>query len=331
MQISRRHLLGTTAAAAAVAAPFVRGARAQTEIKFGHVAEPGSLIAQCADEFARLANEKLGDKALVRVYGSSQLGGDSEMMKKIKLGTIDLTFPTTVMTSFVPEFGMFEMPYLVKDREHMKRIRDEVLLPTLAPLAEQQGYLIHGIWENGFRHITNNRRPIVVPEDLRGIKLRVPQGVWRVKMFETYGANPSPMAYSEVFVALQTGVMDGQENPLAQIYPARFHEVQKFLSMSSHVYTPGYVISGRSWDRFDSEVQDAIDSAAKESQDFVYQLAAELDEDLLQKLKEGGMEVNEVDRDAFIEASKPVYELFASEVSGGQELVDRAQSLADAS
>jgi TRAP-type C4-dicarboxylate transport system substrate-binding protein len=147
-------------------------------------------------------------------------------------------------------------------------------------------------------------------------------------MFETYGANPSPMAYSEVFVALQTGVMDGQENPLAQIYPARFQEVQKYLSLSSHVYTPGYVISGRSWSKLDPEVQEAIDSAAKETQDFVYETAARLDEELLVKLKEAGMEVNEVDRDAFVAASKPVYELFAQEVEQGQELIDKAQALA---
>ena len=159
-------------------------AAAQTEIKLGHVGEPGSLVGAVANEFAKRANERLAGKAKVIVYGSSQLGGDSDMMKKLKLGTIDLSEPSTVLSSYVASFGLFEMPCLVKDREHMKRIRDEVLWPTMAPEAEKQGYRILGVWENGFRQITNNKHPIKVPDDLKGIKLRVPQGEWRVKMFQ---------------------------------------------------------------------------------------------------------------------------------------------------
>src|SRR5581483_9402908 len=198
-------------------------AYAQTEIKFGHVGELGSLFDKSAQEFAKRANAKLGDKAKVVVYGSSQLGGDAELMKKLKLGTVDLALPSTVMSSQVPLFGLFEMPYLVKDR-------DQIVVPSMEPAADKAGYHIIAVWENGFRQITNSKRPIVKPEDLAGLKLRVPQGGWRVKMFQAYGANPSPLALSEVFVALQTGVMDAQENPLAQIYPSRFYEVQKYLS-----------------------------------------------------------------------------------------------------
>ena len=149
------------------------------------------------------------------------------------------------MSSAVDAFGMFEMPYLVKNREHMKKIEAAVVWPSLAPMAEAKGYKLLAVWENGFRHITNNAKPIVKPADLAGMKLRVPQGKWRVKMFQAYGANPSPMALSEVFVALQTGVMDGQENPLTQIYSSKFQEVQKYLSMTGHVYTPAYLATGK--------------------------------------------------------------------------------------
>ena len=299
-------------------------AGAQTEIKLGHVGEPGSLFERSSQEFARVANAKLNGKAKVVVYGSSQLGGDSEMLKKLKLGTIDLALPSTVMSSEVPAFGLFEMPYLVKDRAHMARIRDEIVIPTLAPLAEKHGYRILGVWENGFRQITNNKRPIVKPDDLKGIKLRVPKGVWRVKMFQAYGANPSPLAFSEVFVALQTGVMDGQENPMAQIYPARFQEVQKYLSLSGHVYTPAYLTAGRSWGRLAPDVQKALTDAAVEVQPTVYKIAAELDETLLAKLKEAGMQVNEVDKQAFIEASDAIYKEFANQVPDGKALIDKA-------
>jgi len=258
---------------------------------------------------------------------ASQLGGDAELMKKLKLGTIDLALPSTVMSSQVPPFGLFEMPYLVKDRNHMARIRDQIVVPSMVPAAAKEGYNIIAVWENGFRQITNSKKPIVKPEDLQGLKLRVPQGGWRVKMFQAYGANPSPLALSEVFVALQTGVMDAQENPLAQIYPSRFYEVQKYLSMTGHVYTPAYVTAGASWSRLSSEIQKVLTDTAVEMQPVVYKIAAELDDDLLKKLKAAGMQVNEADKDAFIKASAKIYEEFAKEVPDGKSLVDKTLAL----
>ncbi len=306
-------------------------AAAQTEIKFGHVGEPGSLFDLSAQEFAKRANAKLGDKVKVTVFGSSQLGGDAELMKKLKLGTVDLALPSTVMSSQVPLFGLFEMPYLVKNRAHMAQIRDQIVVPTMKPAAEKAGYHIIGVWENGFRHITNSKRPIVKPEDLQGLKLRVPQGGWRVKMFQAYGANPSPLALSEVFVALQTGVMDAQENPLAQIYPSRFYEVQKFLSMTGHVFTPAYVTAGASWSKYPADVQKILADTAIEMEPVVDKVAAGLDNDLLKKLKDSGMQVNEADKPAFIKASEKIYEEFSKEVPGGKELIDKALALAKTS
>lgn len=306
-------------------------ATAQTEIKFGHVGAPGSLFAQSADEFAKRANAKLGDKAKVVVYGSSQLGSDGELLKKLKLGTVDLALPSTVMTSVADEFGVFEMPYLVQNRAHAARIRDQIIKPTLAPIAAKQGYNILAVWENGFRHITNSKKPIVKPEDLQGIKLRVPGGVWRVKMFQAYGATPSPMEFKEVFVALQTGVMDGQENPFAQIFPARFHEVQKYLSLTGHVYTPAYVTAGASWDRFPADVRKILEDTLKETEPVILTLAEKLDDELLAKMKQTGINVNEADKAAFVAASKAIYTEFAKTVPAGQALIDKALSLSKGS
>jgi tripartite ATP-independent transporter DctP family solute receptor len=305
---------------------------ADLELKFGHVGAPGSLFAMSAEEFAKRANEKLGDKAEVVVFGSSQLGKDSELLQKLKLGTVDFALPSTVMSSVADAFGLFEMPYLVQDREHMARIEKEIVWPQLAPAAEAKGYQIIAVWENGFRHITNNLRPINTPEDLQGIKLRTPKGEWRLKMFQSYGANPSPMAFSEVFTALQTGVMDGQENPFAQIYSAKFQEVQKYLSLTGHVYTPAYVAVGKEkWASLPDDVRQILEETAMETQAYVYETAARLDVDLLEKLKAGGIAVNEADKAAFIAASKGIYEEFGSTVDGGQEMVDKALSLAGGS
>jgi len=301
----------------------------QIELKLGHVGGPGSLFEASANEFAKRANEKLGNKAKVVVFGSSQLGSDKEMLQKVKLGTLTFALPSTVMSSESDLFGIFEMPYLVKDRAHMQRIEKEIFWPALAPAAEKKGVKVLAVWENGYRHITNNKRPINVPADLDGIKLRTPKGKWRVKMFQAYGANPSPMALSEVFVALQTGVMDGQENPLIQIYSQKFQEVQKYLSMSGHVYTPGYLVTGnKQWNVLPADVRKILEETARETQAFVYSTAERFDNELVGKMKAAGMQVNEVDKAAFVKASKGIYTAFGKEVAGSQALIDKALALA---
>jgi tripartite ATP-independent transporter DctP family solute receptor len=315
--------------AAIIAAAAAFAAQAQTELKLGHVGEPGSLIGAAADEFAKRANDRLGGKYKVVTYGSSQLGGDKELLQKLKLGTVDFAEPSTVMSSESDIFGVFEMPYLVKSRDHMKKIEKAVFWSKMEPAVEKKGLKILAVWENGFRHITNNKRPIVTPADLQGIKLRVPEGKWRVKMFQAYGANPSPMKFSEVFTALQTGVMDGEENPFAQIYSAKFYEVQKYLSLTGHVYTPSYLAVGlKKWNALPPDVRRTLESTAKEVQSWVYEKAAKDDQVLLEKMKATGtLQVNEANKDAFIAASKPVYQEFEKEVPGAKEIIDRAIEL----
>jgi tripartite ATP-independent transporter DctP family solute receptor len=295
------------------------------QLKFGHVGKPGSLFEASVNEFAKRANAKLGSKAKVVAFGSSQLGKDKELLKKLKLGTVNFALPSSVMASVSDEFGVFDMPYLVKDREHMARIEKEIVWPTLAPILEDKGYKILAIWENGFRNITNNKRPINVPADLQDLKLRTPKSVWRVKMFKAYGANPSPLSFSEVFVALQTGTFDGQENPLAQIASGKFQEVQKYLSMTGHVYTPAYVtVSTKHWAKLPADVREIL-----ETQGYVYETAAKMEVDLLAELKAGGIKVNNADKDAFIKASKPIYQEFGSSVPAGKMLIDKALGLAN--
>jgi len=307
-----------------------QAAAAELTLKFGHVGKPGSLFEISVNEFAKRANEKLKGKAVVQTFGSSQLGKDKELLKKLKLGTITFALPSSVMASVTDEFGLFDMPYLVKDRAHMARIEKQILWPKLAPTVEAKGYKIIAVWENGFRHITNNVRPIFKPADLKDIKLRTPKSVWRVKMFKAYGANPSPLSFSELFVALQTGTFDGQENPFAQIASAKLNEVQKYLSLTGHVYTPAYVtVSKKHWAKLPADVRQILEQTAKETQAFVYKTAAKLEVDLLKQLKDGGMKVNTADKQAFIDASGPIYAEFGASVPGGKALIDQALSLAN--
>lgn len=301
------------------------------EIKIGHVGEPGSLFNESAEHFVKLANSRLAGKATVVNFGSSQLGSDKEMMQKVKLGTLDIAVPSTYMSTVFDEFGVFEMPYLIKDRQHMSRVEKDVINPILSKnLEEKTGYKVLAVWENGFRQITNNTRPINIPEDLKGIKLRVPEGKWRVRMFQAYGANPTPMGFSEVFIALKTGTIDGQENPYTQITSAKFQEVQKYLSITNHVYTPAFVIVHKSaWDKLPADVRKILEQAAKETQPFVYKKAAEFDESLLKVVKDAGVKINTANRDAFVKASDPIYKEFAKDVANGATLTSKILGLAN--
>ncbi len=299
------------------------------EIRFGHVGFPNSLFDIVVNEYAKRVNTALKGRVEMKVFHSSQLGTDEAMVKGIKVGALEMFLPSTIMSTVEPRFGVFEMPYIIVNRAHMKRVSGDprVKAALLEPLPAK-GMRLLAYWENGFRHVTNNVRPIVKPEDLKGIKLRIPGGVWRGKMFRAYGANPSPMPFAEVYSALQAGVMDAQENPFPQIASAKFHEVQKYLSLTGHVYTPAYpAISEAFWEKLPKDVQQTLEKIAVEVGDLARSEGERLDNELASKLTSGQMKMNEVDKDAFIKASAAIYDEFAKEVKGGGDLIKLIQSL----
>jgi tripartite ATP-independent transporter DctP family solute receptor len=308
--------------------PAVAGAQQPLIIRLGHVGFPGSLFDITGSKFAQDVNQALKGRVEVRVFHSSQLGSDEQMIKGIRVGAPEMQIPSTVMSTVDQRFGVFEMPYLIVSRAHMKKAAEnpQVQKALFEPLPAR-GIRVLGVWENGFRHITNNLRPIVRPDDLKGIKLRVPGGVWRVKMFQAYGANPSPMPFAEVYSALQSGVMDAQENPFSQIYSAKFQEVQKFLSLTGHVYTPAFlIVSENFWKKLPKDIQDTIARIARDTGDFARSEGDRLDRELQSKLAPP-MKSNEPDKEAFIKASAGVYEEFGKQVAGGAELVKTIQAL----
>lgn len=327
MHVTLRLLL---ASALALVVGAVQAAPASADavvLRFGHVGFPNSLFDLTATEFAKRVNAELKGKVEVKVFHSSQLGTDEQMVKGVRVGAPEMFLPSTIMSTLDARYGVFEMPYIIVSRAHMKKVAEHPdVQKALFDGLPSKGIRILGVWENGFRHITNNVRPIVKPEDLKGIKLRVPGGAWRVKMFQTYGANPSPMPFAEVYSALQSGVMDGQENPLAQIWSGKFHEVQKYLSTTGHVYSPAFVAIGEDvWKRLPADVQKDLARIAREVSDFARSEGERLDRELIGQMK--GIAVNEPDKEAFISASAPVYERFAAEVSGGGDLIKTIQGL----
>ena len=320
-------ILGITALSAGLW-PAAAGAQQPVTIRLGHVGFPGSLFDITGNKFAQEVNQALKGRVEVRVFHSSQLGSDEAMIKGIRVGAPEMQIPSTVMSTVDQRYGVFEMPYLIINRVHMKKVTEnkEVQKSLFDPLPAR-GIRVLGVWENGYRHITNNRRPIKFPGDMNDIKLRVPGGVWRVKMFKTYGANPSPMPFSEVYSALQSGVMDGQENPFSQIYSAKFHEVQKYLSLTGHVYTPAYLLVSESfWNKLPKDVQATIAKIAWATGDFARSEGERLDKELQSKLAPP-MQVNEPNKEAFIKASGEVYEEFGKQIPGGAQLIKTIQSL----
>ena len=302
-----------------------------TQLNFAHNGGPGSLYELSANEFVRRLKIALPQNYVVVSHGDSKLGDDTAVLAKIKQGEVTFGLPSTVMSSMSETFGIFELPFLIRDRDQVRRISDTMLGPILQPEANKNGFRILAVWENGFRQITNNVRPIRRPEDLRGLKLRVPKGLWREKAFRTLGAEPVPMALHEVHKALQAGLIEGQENPLSQIHGAKFHEVQQYLTLSDHLYTPAYlIVSNEHFAKLPPNVQQVIDRTAKEMQSWIYATAIRIESELIDKLGER-MQSNQVNRRAFVDASRPLYGEFVRTVPGGAKLVNLVNELAESS
>jgi len=319
----------TSVAVIALGMSWEAAAAEPMEIIFAISSPNGSMGQLTGERFTKLANEKLAGKAKVVFYHSHQLGPDKDLMQKLKLGTIHMTHMASVMPNYVKEAAIFDMPFVVKDRDHVLKMEKEFVQKVFAPAAAKKGYKFLALWENGFRHITNNVRPISTPADLDSVKLRTPRSKWRVSMFRTFGANPTPMPFSEVFVGLQTGAIDGQENPLTHIAANKLQEVQKYLSISGHVYSPAFVLaSEKNWSKLPADVRKILEETAEGVRPWIYKTVAAADARLVDELKTKGMKVNHVNRESFVKQSQPVYDAFDKEVEGGGKMIADILSLA---
>ncbi len=328
MSLSRLSVGGFLAAALAGALAGACGPDGDgvTVVRVGHIGFTGSPFDYGAGRFEELVEARFPGRVDVRVFGAAQLGEDREMLDGLRLGTLQMHIPSSVLHSVAPEFALFDLPFLVQDREHFERIAAGPIGESLrATLRRDHGLVLLAFWENGFRVITNNVRPVVTPADLGGIRLRTPKDPERVRLFEVLGASPASMSFTEVFSALRQGVVDGQENPLAQLTAARFHEVQRFLSVSNHVYTPAYpLVPARWFDALPPDVQEGLLAAAEETGAWLREFLEEEDRRLLAMVG-GELEVNEVDRAAFAEAAAPVFDHYRERFGG--DWIDAARRL----
>lgn len=314
-------------AVAIVAIALTVPAFAKTVLKLGHIAEVSHPYAQGADHFAKLVAEKSDGDMEVQVFPSSQLGSQKDMTEGLIYGTIDMVLTGTAdLGQFQPKMSLFDLPFLFKDREHAYKALDTVGM-ELGKDLEPRGLKLLGYMENGIRHLTNNVRPVKAPADMAGLKIRVMSNKIYIETIKSLGGSPTPMAFGELYSAMQQGTVDGQENPSAHIYTKRFFEVQKYASLTAHAYAPEPVlISMITWSRLSDAQKAVIQEAAKEAIAWQRDLSTKEDNEYWDKIKATGkIEVIEVDRKPFMEATQPVWKEFAPTV--GQDNIDKVLAL----
>lgn len=290
---------------------------ADVTLKLGHIADPKNPYAQGAQKFADLVSEKSGGTMEIQVFPSSQLGNQRDLVEGLTLGTVDMCMSSSaVLGNFLPKVAVFDLPFIFRDRAHTFKVLDGIGM-EIAKGLEPRGIKVLGYFENGVRNMTNNVRPITKPEDVQGLKIRVMEQPVYIEMIKSLGGNPTPMAFGELFTALQQGVVDGQENPAAHIYTKRFFEVQKYISLTEHTYSAEpMLISMISWNKLNDDQKKVLQEASDEARDWQRQLAIDLENGYWQKIRESGKSeiLVDVDKEAFKKATKPVWDMFEKTV-----------------
>ncbi|KPQ23622.1 MAG: TRAP-type C4-dicarboxylate transport system, periplasmic component [Halomonas sp. HL-48] len=287
--------------------------------------------------FGEILEKRTDGRITVNVFPNSQLGDDVQMLEMLQTGTLDMTYPSSsAATSYVEELAVFDLPFLLPSREAAVEVLQSDVAMELLEGFEDSGLKPLAFSENGYRQLSNSDRPIETPEDVagldvRGLSVRTMENPVHLDIWETLGANPTPMAFGELFSAMEQGVVDGQENPWSTILTSNFHEVQDYGTETRHVYTPFIMmLSERTWDNMDPEYQELVMEAARQSAEYEIQLSAEYDEWSREQLEERGMEITRLDDEqlaAFQEAVQPVYEEWAPRI--GEDLIEDIQAIVD--
>ncbi len=280
-------------------------AEAQTKFRFAHTLAVGDAQDQAAQEFAKRVAQKTNNAVQIEVYPAGQLGNDMKVLEGIKLGTIDIGMTgNPFFTSFAPELNIFDLPYLFRDFDHAYKVFDGPIGTEMRRGLEKHGMKSLGVFEIGFRNVTNNKHPVKVPEDLKGLKLRTTPNPAHLQAFRSMGANPVPMPITEVYLALKTGAVDGQENPIAHIYAMKFYEVQKYMSLTFHAYTSSVVVMNlKKFQELKPEHQKIFAESVQEAANWERKLNRDLDVEGLSKMKAAGVQIEEnPDREAFRKA-----------------------------
>jgi len=295
-----------------------KGEIKKVEISLGHI-NPETEEAQFhkgVQKFIELVEEKTDGNVVFNVHPNGELGGEREMIEATQLGTLDMVVTSTgPLGNFSKKSLALDFPFLFKDREQAYKVLDGEIGDEINEQIEDNGMYNLAWWETGFRQLSNNKRAIKSPEDLKGLKIRTMENAVHLDAFKAMGASPTPMSFTELYTGLEQGVVDGQENPLTVIVPNKLQEVQEYLTISNHVYSPGAILINQAkFDEFPAELQEIIKKAAIEARDYERKFVADLEEEMIQVVKDSGTEVTtDYDYDAFFESTKEVYKKYDAE------------------
>ncbi|KRD49283.1 TRAP transporter substrate-binding protein [Ensifer sp. Root278] len=300
------------------AGPTLAEIRDQT-IKFASANNKGHPQVTGMEKFAELVKDKSGGKIEVKLFPGGTLGGDVQTVSALQGGVIEMTVLNAgILANNVKQFGAVDLPFLFDSGAEADKVMDGAFGDSLLKLLPDTGLIGLGYWELGFRNLTNNRHPVTKLEDIKGLKIRTIQSPIPIELFNTLGANAVPLPYTELYTALETGTVDGQENPAANILNAKFYEVQKYMTLTRHQYNPQIVlVSKKFWDGLNDEEKAVLEAAATEARDYQRKVSRDADAAALDEIRKTGMEVSEFspeETQKLRDAVKPVIEKFSAEI-----------------
>jgi len=306
---------------------------AQT-LKLGHGNAVGHPLDQGAARFAEIVQEKTGGKLKIKVYPGGQLGADAQMVTAVRSGVQDIAIPSTApVGTVISQYLLFDLPFLFQNEKEADALLDGPIGTQLLKLAEEKDMVGLCYWENGFRQLTNSRRPVNTMQDIAGLKLRVMQNPVYIDAFKTLGANAIPMPFSELYSAMETRAIDAEENPISLIHANKFYEVQKYLALTNHAYAPYVVlVSRKKWQTLDDSGQQALREACVQARDYQRQLNRQVTADMLKQLQtEGGMQITTPDAAEIQKMRASLQAVIAKHTPQiGTELVQSAQKMLEA-
>jgi tripartite ATP-independent transporter DctP family solute receptor len=269
---------------------------AQKILKLGIGLSEDHPQGQSAKKFAELLAQKTGGKVIAKVYANGSLGNDISMVSALRGGIQEMVVPdSSTLAGIIKDFGVINFPLVINSEQEADALLDGPFGQKLLAMLPDKGLVGLGFWENGFRHITNSRRPITKAEDIAGLKLRVIQNPMFVDTFATLGANATPMAFTELYSAMEQKAVDGQENPTATILASKFYEVQKHVVTSRHMYSAWVLLlSKKAWDGLTPEEQKAVQEAGREATIYERKTIRDFSTNALSELKKQGMQVTEL-------------------------------------
>jgi C4-dicarboxylate-binding protein DctP len=322
------------AAAFALAVVGPTSAQEPIVIKFSHVVATDTPKGKGAEKFKELAEKYTDGKVKVEVFPNSSLYKDKEELEALQLGAVQMLAPS--LAKFGPigikEFEVFDLPFILPDKAALRRVTDGPLGKKLFTLLEPKGMVGLAYWDNGFKDMSANK-PLHMPEDFRGLKIRIQSSKVLEAQIRALGAIPQVMAFSEVYQALQTGVVDGAENPPSNIYTQKMHEVQKYIMESEHGYV-GYavIVNKKFWDGLPQDIRPQLENAMQEATEYTNSIAQKENDDALEAIKKSGLSqvlpLTAEEKQAWRTALKPVYQEMASRV--GQTTIDEFEKEANA-